>query len=160
MPSSLVGVNTRTPNRLLRAAVLDHRVKELEGYDRIRSEVRYGENSRIDLLLEKGEKKCFVEIKNCTLVENSVAYFPDATTLRGLKHLKELQHEVCSGNRAIMFYLIQRMDAKEFRPAHHIDPAYGKELRKAIEKGIEILVYDVKMDLKGISLNSSLPYSL
>ncbi|MFC1533642.1 DNA/RNA nuclease SfsA [Thermodesulfobacteriota bacterium] len=160
MPTSLVGVNTGVPNKLVKASALASEVKELVGFDRIRSEVRYGRNSRIDLLLEKGEDKCFIEIKNCTLVEKGIAYFPDAVTARGLKHLKELQREVRSGNRSVMFYLVQRMDAKEFRPAHYIDPAYSHELKKANRKGVEILVYDVTMDLKGISLNKLLPYRL
>ena len=112
------------------------------------------------MILERREKeKCFIEVKNCTLVENEIAYFPDAVTSRGLKHLVELQHQVHYGNRSVMFYLIQRMDAKEFRPAYHIDPAYGKELKKAIRNGVEILAYDVAINLEGISLNRSLPYN-
>ncbi len=160
MPTSLVGINTGVPNRLVRASISGRRIPELSWYDHIRSEVRYGTNSRIDLLLEKGKRKCFIEIKNCTLVENGVACFPDAITTRGLKHLKELQKEVHSGNRAVMFYLVQRTDAKEFRPAHHIDPDYGYELKVSSSKGVEIMVYDVKLDLEGISLNAKLPYRL
>jgi sugar fermentation stimulation protein A len=156
MPSSLVGVNTGVPNKLVRAEIMASKVKKLNGFTKIRSEVRYGENSRVDLLLEKGEKRCFIEVKNCTLVKNGIAYFPDAVTSRGLKHLKELQNEIIMGNRSVMFYLIQRMDAKEFRPADHIDSKYGAELRKAVKKGVEILAYDVNIDLEGISLNKRL----
>ena len=58
MPTSLVGVNTLVPNRLVRTSVAADRVPELVGYDRIRSEVKYGRNSRIDLLLEKGSHRC------------------------------------------------------------------------------------------------------
>jgi len=116
------------PNRLVRASILAGKIPGLSGFGHVRPEVKYGENSRIDLLLEKGDERCFVEIKNCTLVTDSVACFPDAVTSRGLKHLKELQNQVRSGDRSVMFYLIQRMDAKLFRPADHIDPAYGKEL--------------------------------
>jgi sugar fermentation stimulation protein A len=160
MPASLVGVNTGVPNKLVRAAIMAGRVSKLSGFDEVRSEVRYGEKSRIDLLLEKGDERCFVEVKNCTLVEDSVAYFPDAVTSRGLKHLVELQRQVRSGDRATMFYLVQRMDANLFRPADNIDPAYGRELRKAIENGVEILAYDVHLDLEGISLNRPLDYEL
>ena len=90
MPSSLVGINTGVPNKLVKAAIMKSKVKKLGGFNKIRSEVKYGKNSRIDLLLEKGNKKCFIEVKNCTLVEKDIAYFPDAVTSRGLKHLKEL----------------------------------------------------------------------
>ena len=160
MPTSLVGVNTWVPNQLVKESIIRKKIKALRGYERIRSEVSYGQNSRIDLLLEKNEKRCFVEVKNCTLVEDGVAYFPDAVTSRGLKHLVELQKELRKGSRCVMFYLVQRMDAKRFRPADHIDPAYGEELRRSFEKGVEILVYDVFLNLEGISLNRRLPFDL
>lgn len=153
MPGSWVGVNTLVPNRLVHASVLAGRVPSLRGYPVIRREVAYGENARIDLLLEKDENKCFVEVKNCTLVEKDTAFFPDAVTARGLKHLVELQREVKDGHRSVMFYLIQRMDAKRFCPADHIDPAYGKELRRAFQNGVELLAYDVNISIEGIRLN-------
>ncbi|MCP4578710.1 MAG: DNA/RNA nuclease SfsA [Deltaproteobacteria bacterium] len=158
MGTSLVGVNTIVPNRLTKAAVLAGDVPELAGYETIRSEVKYGNNSRIDLLLEKDENRCFVEIKNCTLVTEGLARFPDAVTSRGLKHLIELQEQVKQGDRSVMFYLIQRMDADRFEPADHIDPAYGQELRKAVQNGVEVFVYDVAMDLEGIRLNRAVPF--
>jgi sugar fermentation stimulation protein A len=160
MPTSLVGVNTLIPNKLVKTSILTDKIQELSGFDRGRSEIKYGGNSRIDLLLEKGESQCFVEVKNCTLVTDGVACFPDAVTSRGLKHLKELQQQVRLGDRSVMFFLVQRMDAKVFKPADYIDPAYGKELRKAVRNGVEIMVYDVSLDLKGIRLNCPLPYRI
>jgi sugar fermentation stimulation protein A len=160
MPTSLVGVNTMVPNRLVKAAILAGKINGLSFYDQIRSEVKYGSNSRIDLLLENGGDRCFVEVKNCTLVTDGVAHFPDAVTSRGLKHLKELQNQVRLGDRAVMLYLVQRMDARLFRPADHIDPAYGKELRTAVRNGVEVMVYDVMLDLEGIRLNEPLPYEI
>ena len=88
------------------------------------------------------------------MVVDGLASFPDAVTSRGLKHLVELQREVRSGARCVMFFLIQRTDAECFRPADHIDSAYGRELRKAVQKGVEIMVYDVSIDLHGIELNA------
>ncbi|MDP2645771.1 MAG: DNA/RNA nuclease SfsA [Desulfobacterales bacterium] len=157
MPASLVGVNTLVPNRLVKKSVLLGAIEGLCGYDSLRTEVPYGRSSRIDLLLENGSRRCFVEIKNCTLVEGGTAYFPDAVTHRGLKHLIELQQMVREGNRSVMLYLVQRTDAKGFRPADHIDPAYGRQLRKARENGVEVLAYDVVLDLEGIRLNRILP---
>jgi len=160
MPNSLVGINTIVPNKLVKVSIEDGKIPELSGFDLVRSEVRYGQNSRIDLLLERGDNRCFVEVKNCTLVTDGVAYFPDAVTSRGLKHLIELQHQVRLGDRSVMFYLVQRMDAKLFRPADHIDSAYGRELRKAAENGVEIMVYDVVLNLQGIRLNNPLRYEI
>jgi sugar fermentation stimulation protein A len=162
MPDSWVGVNTLVPNRLVKSAIENGRVTDLAGYDAIRSEVKTAEGSRLDLMLQRnGNEACFVEVKNCTLVENSVAMFPDAVTQRGRKHLFELERLKRGGNRCVMFFLIQRMDAEVFKPAAHIDPAYAETLRKAhLKGGVEILVYDVYIDLEYIRLNRPIPYRL
>jgi sugar fermentation stimulation protein A len=101
-----------------------------------------------------------VEVKNCTLVTDGVATFPDAVTVRGQKHLMELQDLGAAGCRCAMFFLIQRMDARSFAPADHIDPEYGKKLRQAWQNGVEIIVYDVAIDLKDIRLREQVPYNL
>ncbi len=158
MPTSLVGVNTMVPNRLVKAGILTGRIPGLTGYDTVRSEVPYGARSRVDLLLEKGAGRCLVEVKNCTLVVGGVASFPDAVTTRGLRHLRELQDRVRSGDRCVMFYLVQRTDSRLFRPADAIDPAYGEELRRAVQNGVEVMVYDVAIDLGGIAIRRELPF--
>ena len=161
MPTSLVGVNTLVPNRLVFQAAAAGLLTELAGYDTVEREVKIGNNSRLDLRLSNGEKdRCYVEIKNCTLVENGAARFPDAVTTRGLKHLEELARLVDAGRRCIMFYFIQRMDARVFEPADRIDPDYGQGLRRAVNQGVEILAYDVWIDLSGIGLNRRIPCSL
>jgi sugar fermentation stimulation protein A len=160
MPTSLVGVNTAIPNRLVKKAILDKEIKELSVFENIRTEVKYGKNSRIDILLEEKSRKTYIEVKNCTLMEGGICYFPDAVTARGLKHLHELQREAKSGNRAIMFYLIQRMDVTHFEPARQIDPAYSEELIRAYEKGVEIVAYDVKINTEYIAINKEIPVKL
>ena len=157
MPGSLVGVNTMVPNRLVRREIEGGAVPELAGYPRVRAEVPYGHRSRVDLLLERDGERCFVEIKNCTLVEGSTALFPDAVTARGLKHLHELADQVRAGHRAVIFFLIQRMDANRFAPADRIDPAYGEGLRQAVKDGVEALAYDVALDLEGIRIRRPVP---
>lgn len=161
MPTSLVGVNTTIPNRLVARAVVDGQIAPLRGYATLRREVACGPHSRLDILLEHDNgNQCFIEVKNCTLVEDKVACFPDAVTERGLKHLKVLQEQVQLGNRAVIFFLIQRMDAAVFSPADHIDPDYGRELRAAHAAGVEIMAYDVSVDLQRIAVNAPLPYKL
>jgi sugar fermentation stimulation protein A len=158
--TSLVGINTQVPNHLVKESISTGKVSSLTGYSRVLSEIPYGNNSRIDLLLENGQKRCFVEVKNCTLVADRVAYFPDAVSSRGLKHLLELERQVQAGDRSVMFYVIQRTDANIFKPADHIDPAYGRTLRSVFNNGVEIMVYDVNIDLKTIELNKRIPYQL
>jgi len=161
MPTSLVGVNTLVPNRLVCQAAQAGLIPELAGYETVEREVKIGHNSRIDLRLSRAPGDfCYVEIKNCTLVEDGVAMFPDAVTTRGLKHLNELENLAQSGSRCVMFYFIQRMDARLFQPADEIDHAYGKGLRRAIRGGVEVLAYDVCIDLTAIRLNRRIPCAL
>ena len=161
MPTSLVGVNTQVPNRLVKHAIETGVVESLSGYETVQPEIKVGQRSRLDLMLSaKDRRPCYVEIKNCTLVTDGVACFPDAVTTRGRKHLDELMALVAGGNRCAMFFLIQRMDAVSFKPADHIDPAYGKALRKAVKKGVEVLAWDVSIDLEGIALNRPIPSGL
>ena len=161
MPTSIVGINTLIPNRLVFESIEAGLISDLIGYDNIVREVKTSENTRLDILLSSEDgKRCYVEIKNCTLVKDRVACFPDAVTSRGLKHLVELSSLVSKGFRCVIFYVIQRMDAKTFRPADHIDPAYGRQLREVLEHGVEILVYDTRIDLRTISLNRKIPCKL
>lgn len=168
MASSLVGVNTLIPNRLVYHSIKAGRIEVFSGYDEVKSEVKVGEKHRLDLMLSKNDPNssctapCYIEIKNCSLVEDGIACFPDAVTVRGRNHLIELQRLAASGFRAVMFILVNRMDAKIFKPADHIDPAYGEELRKAYQNGVEIMVYDVEYDLKQgkVGLRNQVPFQL
>ena len=161
MPTSIVGINTLIPNRLVAESIEAGLMSDLNGYDNITREVKTSDNTRLDILLSNEDgNRCYVEIKNCTLVKEGVACFPDAVTSRGFKHLVELSSLVAKGFRCVIFYVIQRMDAKTFQPADHIDPAYGRQLRQVLKHGVEILVYDTRIDLKTICLNRKIPCKL
>ena len=139
----LAGVNTARPNKLVVEAIENGVISELQGYDNLRTEVRYGgENSRIDILLEQGETQCFVEVKSVTLeAEGKQARFPDAVTTRGAKHLRELMHVVAQGQRGVLVFCVQLTDIDEVAAAQEIDPAYSQTLAEAIAAGVEVLVY-------------------
>lgn len=149
---SWVGINTGLPNKLTAEAVRQGTIPELAGYDNIRPEVRYGKDSRIDLLLSGTRGLCYVEVKNVTLVEGNRALFPDAETLRGQKHLKELMREVRDGNRGVIFFVVQRADACALAPADAIDPEYGRLLRLAVENGVEAFAWQAHVDPREIRL--------
>jgi sugar fermentation stimulation protein A len=158
-PGTMIGINTQVPNKLVKQAIENDLIQELSGYDKIKAEIKTSEHTRLDLLLEdiKG-KKCYVEIKNCTLVENRVAMFPDAVTTRGQKHLDELEYLVSQGHRGVIFYLIQRMDATSFKPADMIDKTYAEKLKRAAGNGVEIVIRDTVIDRKTISIGKSIPF--
>ncbi|MAF94909.1 MAG: DNA/RNA nuclease SfsA [Rhodospirillaceae bacterium] len=159
---SLVGINTQLPNGLVAEAVEAGKIPELGGYPSLRREVKYGVNSRIDLLLENdGGDKCYVEVKNVTmkrdLSKNAPAEFPDAVTARGTKHLVELAAMAGLGHRAVMFYLVQRQDAKSLAIAADIDPIYAKGLQAARKAGVEVMCYGCKLSKSEIRIESPLP---
>ena len=153
-----VGVNTSLTNRIVAEAIKNGEVTEFIDVDSIRQEVKTSAKTRLDLLLRRGEQKIYVEIKNCSLVEDGVAMFPDAVTSRGTKHLHELAELVRRGHEGVIFYLVQRDDAVSFRPATHIDPVYAAALAEVYEKGVQVLVYRAVVRPESISVVQSLPF--
>lgn len=157
----LVGINTSLPNAIVAEAIAAGRIAELRGYETIRREIRYGVNSRIDLLLERpGAPKCYVEIKNVHLKRGAAAEFPDCPTARGLKHLRELTDMAAQGARAVMVYLVQRGDCRYFTSADDLDPAYGAGLREALRRGVEAVCYQCSVTVDGIDIGKALPIRL
>ncbi|NMC75319.1 MAG: DNA/RNA nuclease SfsA [Geobacteraceae bacterium] len=152
-----VGINTGLPNALVREALVQEKVPELAGYDHIRSEVRYGADSRIDLLLTGQTGCCYVEVKNVTLVDGERALFPDSVTVRGQKHLRELMEVVRNGGRGVIFFVVQREDARTLSPADAIDPDYGNLLRLVVGNGVEALAYQASVSPREILLARRLP---
>lgn len=155
-----VGINTALPNHLVHEAIGNGTVTELQGYTSIRPEVPYGEHSRIDLLLEGPSGRCFVEVKNVTMVENNRALFPDAVTTRGQKHLNELMRVVREGDRGVIFFTVQRGDGGSVSPADSIDPEYGRLLRLALSCGVEAFAYRASVTPREIFLTTGLPITL
>ena len=149
----LVGINTNNPNKIALEAIKGKKIKQLNGYDTIKTEVKYGENSRIDLLLEaKNKKLCYVEIKNVHLVRTKgIHEFPDSITKRGTKHLGELIQMKKRGCRAVMLYVIQRNDGGRFTIAKDIDPEYYNAFVKAKNDGVEMLALVCEVSTKEIT---------
>ncbi len=160
--SSLVGVHTSKANALVEAAVADGTIPELGGYETLRREVKYGENSRIDLLLEDPDHpSAYIEVKSVTLSrERGLAEFPDSKTARGAKHMAELAEMAKSGHRAVVFFLVQRSDCKEMRAAADIDPKYAESLSEALSAGVEVLCYSCRLSPDGIELDRRLEVAI
>ena len=152
------GVDTGLPNRALRAALQAGEVAELAGYDSVRPEQNYGENSRIDFLLSgAGLPDAYVEVKSVTLSRApGVAEFPDSVTARGARHLGELARVAQAGHRAVLFYLVQRTDAQTVRVADDIDPGYASALAAARAAGVTVLSYRADISPAEITIGPGL----
>lgn len=156
---ALVGINTAHPNGLVAEAIAANAIPELSGYERLRREVRYGRNSRIDILLSGDSRPdAYVEIKNIHLSRTrGLAEFPDCVTARGAKHLRELSDMVAAGHRAIMVFLVQRGDTSEFALARDIDPGYAAAFDRARDAGVEMLSYDCRVTTEEVTVNRPIP---
>lgn len=149
---ALVGINTSHPNKLVEEAIAAGRIGGLSEYKTLRREVKYGKNSRIDILLEgqQGEKT-YVEVKNVHLMrEAGLAEFPDSVTARGAKHLVELADMVGEGHAAAMVFLVQRPDCDTLSLAKDIDPAYAKAFTVAQDAGVKAYAIGCDVRLDGI----------
>lgn len=168
MGETWVGVNTNNPNKAVAEFVAAGRIPELEGYDSLRREVKYGAEgrSRIDLLLEDdaeggdGKAPCYVEIKNATMKVGEHSAFPDAVTERGRKHLLDLLEVVRQGSRGVIFFFGGRDDCSRLRPADEVDPAYGETLRDVVAQGVEPLAYRMRFSPAGVELLERMPVDL
>jgi sugar fermentation stimulation protein A len=160
--TSLVGVHTGRPNALVEAAIVAGEISELGGYENVRREVKYGENSRIDLLLESPDRPiAYVEVKSVTLSRSEgLAEFPDSKTARGAKHMTELAEMAKLGHRALVFFLVQRSDCTQMHPAADIDPKYAESLAAALAAGVEVLCYSCRINSDGIELDRPLELAI
>ena len=163
---SLVCINTSRANTIVGEALNAGEIPALSAYSAVRPEVKYGQSSRIDFLLEEdGLPPAYVEVKSVTLrrpggADPQAAEFPDSVTKRGAKHLDELVEVGKAGARPVMFFLVQRGDCAHFRPAEDIDPTYASALKRAVEEGVEVLCYTAQITTNGIVIGSPLPPDL
>ena len=159
---ALVCVNTGLTNTLVHEALLAQRIEELKGFSDCQAEVPYGkEKSRIDFLLQINGQAVYVEVKHVTLSESSgVASFPDAVTIRGQKHIRELIQQVKSGYRGVLLFIIMRTDVNLVTPADHIDAEYGRLLREAVREGVEVIAYTTQIDSSELVIGKAVTVSL
>ncbi len=157
----MVGVHTGIVNALVVEGINSGIVTPLQGYGNIRQEIKYGEEgSRIDLLLtgHADGRDCYVEIKNVTTCDaEGYGYFPDAVSSRATKHLRELMAMAAQGQRAVIFFCVQRGDVEQVRPADEIDSLYGETLRHALSAGVEALAYRARVTPEEVVLEKALP---
>jgi len=161
----LAGINSARANALVVEAIEQGVIKELEGYSKLNTEVRYGEErSRIDVLLsghDEDSRDCYVEVKSVTLLDHvegrPQGCFPDAVSARGSKHLRELVAMVNQGHRAVLLFCVQHTGIDSVMAAGHIDPEYARTLSWALAQGVEVLAYKTEISAEEIFVSKALP---
>jgi sugar fermentation stimulation protein A len=150
-PPTWVGVNTNLPNHAVRNLLEQKLIPELSEFSKLQSEVQYGqERSRVDFLMTQNNGiPIYIEVKNTTWTNGSLAIFPDTVTTRGQKHIRELMG-MQSEARVCMIYFVNRGDCDSFSPGDSTDPKYGELLREAMSKGLEVYACGCEVSPKGI----------
>ncbi len=152
----LVSVDARLPNSLFAEALEVGRLAPFQDYAHFKREVRLG-NSRLDFRLNKSDGVCWVEVKSVTLVEDGVARFPDAPTVRGARHVRELTAAVSKGKKAAIVFIIQRPDARRFVLHDSADPAFGAVLREATSVGVGVYAWTCEVSQQAIAISRQIP---
>jgi sugar fermentation stimulation protein A len=156
--AGLACIHSARANAVVAEAVQAGMIPELAGYDSLRREVKYGQGSRADLVLEGEGPRCVVEIKSVTLCrDNGVGVFPDAVSSRARRHLQELQEVVAAGERAVIFFCVFHSGIQRVCPARDIDPAYANALQQAVAAGVEMLAWSATISAQAIVLDRALP---
>ena len=155
----LVSLESTLPNKLVELALKEGFFEDLAHYPQIQREVTYND-SRLDFCLSNDSDKCFIEVKSVTLVEDGLALFPDAPTLRGTRHLKELIKIKEEGMRAISLFIIQREDATSFSPHKSMDPLFASTLKEAQDAQVEVWAYKCRNTLEAVLLDEQVPVKL
>ncbi len=154
-----VGINTLLTNKIVLEALKHKKINSLNKFNHIKTESKFSDGTRFDFLLSNDKEKCFLEVKNVTLLrENKIAEFPDAITSRGTKHLNELCNAKKKGYQSYILYLIQRENCDSFKIAKDIDDEYKIAFIKALKSGVKILCYDCKLNSEEIKLNKQINY--
>lgn len=161
----LICVNTALANKVVEEALQANLITQLSGYEQLQSEVKYGqENSRIDFLLSDSKRpNCYVEVKSVTLLSqdsplSGQGYFPDAQTLRGQKHIRELIEVVEQGHRAVLLFAVLHEGISHVSAAKHIDEKYAQLLNQAIAVGVEVVAYKAKISAREVTLTENIPF--
>ena len=155
-PDGYIGINTARPNQLVEEALKENKLPGFSGYD-VKREAKYG-SSRLDFLLTKSRHPdCWIEVKNVTLFDRGVCYFPDAVTTRGLKHLACLAEIQKTGDRAVLLFVVNRAEGSQVHPAGHIDAEYAAALTACREQGVEVVAFRVSSSPKHMHLAEQIP---
>ncbi|MBL4881462.1 MAG: DNA/RNA nuclease SfsA [Oleispira sp.] len=157
-------INTARANQLVKEALLNNVISEVQltAATQLKAEPKVDEG-RLDFLIssDTDDQLTYIEVKSVTLLgEDNIGYFPDAVTARGLKHIEVLMRLKAEGQRSILFFCVPHEGIKQVKVANHVDPAYAKKLREAIQTGVEVLAYQVEFQQQGMLLRQPIKVNI
>ena len=142
-----VNIDSQAPNQVVKEWL------ETQRFDFIKPEYTYG-NSRVDFYMESGDQKYLLEVKGCTLEIDGIGYFPDAPTVRGVKHLRELTQAQSAGYQCAVAFVIQMPGITEVRPNITTQPEFGAAWDDAVKAGVKILFLPCSIDRDTLSIST------
>ncbi|MGB1141310.1 MAG: DNA/RNA nuclease SfsA [Halioglobus sp.] len=160
-PNGMACIHSAKANQVVREAFEAGLVPGFSDYPELRTEVKYGSGSRVDLLLSGDAGQVYIEVKSVTLcTDGGWGLFPDAVSDRGRKHLDELAGVMAGGERAVMFFCAFHAGVKGVSAAGNIDPKYREAMARALAAGLEVLAWRADVTPRGVVLAEALPFSL
>ena len=154
-----VSIDSGLPNRFVEKCLREGALHEFRDYAVARREVPFG-RSRFDFQLVGSGMDILLEVKSVTLVADGLAFFPDAPTARGTRHLRELAEASARGYAGTALFLVQRADARALRAHGGIDPVFARTLAEVYRAGVEVLAYTAAVTPAGMSLGRRIPVLL
>ena len=142
-----VNIDSQAPNQVVKEWL------ETQRFDFIKPEYTYG-NSRVDFYMERGDQKYLLEVKGCTLEIDGIGYFPDAPTVRGVKHLRELTQAQSAGYQCAVAFVIQMPGITDVRPNITTQPEFGAAWDDAVKAGVKILFLPCSIDRDTLSIST------
>lgn len=152
-------IDSQAPNQVAFKALKEGKIKEFQNVHMIKREVTYGD-SRFDLYFETNDKERFIEVKGVTLERNGVAMFPDAPTLRGTKHARDLIKATQEGYTAVVLFVVQMKGCHMFTPHQEMDKVFTEALLEAHRCGVHILAYDTIVKQDELIFDQPIPVQL
>ena len=158
----LINMDSQAPNKVVHEALLNGKISlpNMKELSLVKPEKKF-QNSRFDFYVEDvSGQAAYIEVKGCTLERNGVAFFPDAPTQRGSKHIHELIDAASQGYGAYVILVIQIEDINLFKPNRETDPAFADALVMAEKNGVKVLAYNCNVTSTTLEINKPIKVDL
>ena len=160
--NGLICIHSARANKVVMEGLENGLIKEFSEYRQISSEVRYGQGSRADFVLcREDETSIILEVKAVTFhLGEGLGAFPDAKSVRALKHTVELTNAINSSTRSLIIFCVLHSAINKVSVAKEVDPAYYVALESALRAGLEVQAWSVDISTSALTLSRRIPFDL